>query len=128
MTASPTSSVPAFAPVAARPVGRAGGSGGNNRARRAPFLFLTPYFLVTSVFFLYPLAYAAVLAFQFTNGPQRWAFVGFSNFKFILNDPDFHKALWNTTVFALFSICLQLPLSLGLAMLLNVRSDRMKSF
>ncbi len=43
-----------------------------------------------------------------------------------MKDPDFHKALWNTTVFAIFSIGLQLPLSLGLAMLLNAKNDRLK--
>ncbi len=54
------------------------------------------------------------------------AFVGWGNFSFVIKDPDFHRALWNTTIFAVFSICLQLPLSLGLAMLLNAKNDRLK--
>jgi hypothetical protein len=33
------------------------------RPRWAPWLFLLPYFVVTGVFFLYPLIYATVLAF-----------------------------------------------------------------
>ena len=74
------------------------------RTRAAPYLFLLPYFLVTAVFFLYPLFYAAVLAFYQTNGPAYRAFVGLDNFRFILRDPDFHTALWNTSVFALCSI------------------------
>jgi ABC-type sugar transport system permease subunit len=93
-----------------------------------PYLFLFPYFFTTAVFFLYPLIYATVLAFYQTNGPSRKAFVGWSNFAFVMKDPDFHKALWNTTIFAAFSICLQLPLSLTLAMLLNAKSDRLKGF
>jgi ABC-type sugar transport system permease subunit len=93
-----------------------------------PYLFLFPYFFTTTVFFLYPLIYATVLAFYQTNGPSRKAFVGWSNFIFVTKDPDFHKALWNTTIFAAFSICLQLPLSLTLAMLLNAKSDRLKGF
>ncbi|MBC8107166.1 MAG: sugar ABC transporter permease [Anaerolineae bacterium] len=105
-----------------------GGGGWNRRARTAPYLFLIPYFLVTLVFFLYPLIYATILAFYQTNGPTSRAFVGLNNFRFVLSDPDFHTALWNTTVFAFFSIFLQLPLSLALALMLNVRSARLKSF
>ena len=106
---------------------RARRSGGKLQSRSAPYFFLLPYFLINIVFFLYPLIYATVLAFYQTNGPSRRAFVGLGNFTFILKDPDFHKALWNTTIFAIFSICLQLPLSLGLAMLLNAKNDRFKA-
>jgi ABC-type sugar transport system permease subunit len=98
------------------------------RYRAAPYLFLLPYFVLTAVFFLYPLGYATLLAFYQTNGPGTKAFVGLSNFKFLIGDSDFHKALWNTSVFAFFSICLQLPLSLALAMLLNSKIGRMKGF
>jgi ABC-type sugar transport system permease subunit len=108
---------------------RAGGGGGfNRRAKVAPYLFLIPYFAVTLVFFLYPLIYATILAFYQTNGTTSRAFVGLANFRFVLTDPDFHTAVWNTTVFAFFSIFLQLPLSLALALMLNVRDARLKSF
>ena len=42
--------------------------------------------------------------------------------------PDFHRALWNTTLFTFCSLAIQLPLSLALAMLLNADNDRTKSF
>ncbi|HWB54869.1 MAG TPA: sugar ABC transporter permease, partial [Tepidisphaeraceae bacterium] len=96
--------------------------------RATPYLFLLPYFLITLVFFVYPLIYATILAFYQTDGPTAKAFVGWSNFKFVLGDTDFHHALWNTAVFAFFSLCLQLPLSLGLAMLLNSRKGKLKGF
>jgi ABC-type sugar transport system permease subunit len=95
--------------------------------RSVPYLFVLPFLAVNLVFFLYPLVMATVLAFYQTNGPARRAYVGWSNFTFILHDPDFRKALINTTIFAIFSICLQLPLSLGLAMLLNSKNDRFKA-
>lgn len=94
----------------------------------APYLFLLPYFLITLVFFIYPLGYATLLAFYQTNGPSTKAYVGLSNFTFILTDPTFYKALWNTSIFAFFSIALQLPLSLGLAMLLNTKDGKLKGF
>ncbi len=98
------------------------------RARSVPYLLLLPYILVTAVFFIYPLIYATILAFYQTNGPRAKAFVGWSNFRFVLHDPDFRKSLWNTCVFAVASLCIQLPLSLFLAMLLNTRNGRLESF
>jgi ABC-type sugar transport system permease subunit len=95
---------------------------------KAPYLFLLPYLLLTSVFLLYPLFKAAVLAFYQTNGAQSRAFVGFGNFTFLAKDPVFHRALVNTTLFMLASVCLQLPLSLGLALLLNSGKDKLKGF
>jgi len=96
--------------------------------KTAPYLFLAPSLALACVFFLYPLFNATALSFYQTNGAKTRVFVGLSNFAFVLTDPDFHTAVRNTTVYALFSIFLQLPLSLGLALLLNTRGDRLKSF
>lgn len=87
--------------------------------RYAPYLFVAPFLLTFGVFGLYPLVKSLALSFYATNGPKSLVFVGVSNFRFLLGDPDFHIAVRNTAVFALFSVFLQLPLSLGLALLLN---------
>lgn len=100
--------------------------GGGGFQKWAPYVFLSPYALLTAVFFLYPLAYSTILAFYQTNGPRSKQWVGLDNFRFILSDPDFGTAIWNTFVFACCSIFIQLPLSLALAMMLNARSDRFK--
>ena len=92
--------------------------------RYAPYLFVTPFILVFLTFGLYPLIKSVVLAFYTTSGPETRIFVGLANFRFLLSDPDFHRAVGNTAVFAFFSVCLQLPLSLGLALLLNSRRLR----
>ncbi len=118
--ASPISPVTTGAP---RP--QPGGAGGFQKW--APYLFLSPYALLTALFFLYPLAYSTILAFYQTNGPHSKRFVGLDNFRFILTDPDFGTALLNTIIFAASSIFIQLPLSLALAMMLNARNDRFKS-
>ena len=94
--------------------------------RTAPWLFLSPYLVLTLIFFIYPFIYAIILAFYQTNGPKSWNFVGLENFVFVLADGDFHIAVWNTTVFALASVLVQLPLSLGMALLLNSKKDRLK--
>ncbi len=94
----------------------------------APYVFLTPYLLVAVVFTLYPLLNAGVLAFYQTNGPASRAYVGFDNFRFLLHDDVFFKALKNTSVFAFCSVFLQLPLSMLLALLLNSGGSRAKAF
>ena len=90
----------------------------------APYLFLSPYLLLTSIFFIVPFVNAIVLAFYETNGPRSRAFVGFDNFRFLLHDTNFHTALINTSIFALVSVCVQLPLAMGLALLLNGSGSR----
>lgn len=87
-----------------------------------PYLFLSPYLALTAVFFVAPLIYATRLAFHQTSGQHSQIFVGWENFRFVLGDPDFRKAVWNTCVFALCSVCIQLPMSLGLAILLDKKA------
>lgn len=89
--------------------------------RYAPYLFVAPFVILFLTFGLYPIIKSLILAFHTTNGPKHPVFVGWGNFQFLLSDPDFHTAVWNTAVFAFFSVFLQLPLSLGLALLLSQR-------
>ena len=89
--------------------------------RAAPYLFVAPFVVLFCVFGLYPIVKSLVLSFYITSGPRLRVFAGWENFAFMFRDPDFYKAVRNTGVFALCSVCLQLPLSLGLALLLNRR-------
>jgi len=85
----------------------------------APYLFLLPFAVVFLTFTAYPLVQSLVLSAQQTFGPRSARFVGAENFRFLLADPLFWKALRNTTVFAAGSVFIQLPCALGLAILLN---------
>ncbi len=89
------------------------------RSKYAPDFFTAPFPVVFAAFGPYPLIKSMVLAFFITSGPTSSIFVGLENFRFLITDPRFHRAVMNTTVFAVCSIFLQLPLSLGLALLLN---------
>lgn len=84
-----------------------------------PWVFLAPFLLSFGVFLVWPLIQSVVLACQQTFGPKSTAWVGFANFSFLLHDPLFWKAVSNTAIFAAGSVFLQLPVSLGLALLLN---------
>ena len=94
----------------------------------APYLFLAPFLLTFTVFMVYPLVKSVWWAFHQTYGPEHEVFVGLGNFKFMFRDPSFWRAIRNTTVFALASIFIQLPLSLGLALLLDSRWVRGREF
>ena len=87
----------------------------------APYLFVAPFVLTFIIFSVYPLLKSGLLSFYATSGPSHQRFVGLDNFIFLIRDPGFHKAVANTCVFAVFYVFLQLPLSLGLAVLLNRR-------
>ena len=87
--------------------------------RFAPYFFLAPFLLTFGIFSVWPLFQSILLAMQRTFGPEHTEFVFLDNFLFLLQDPLFWKATRNTTVFALGSLIIQLPLALGLAILLN---------
>jgi ABC-type sugar transport system permease subunit len=87
--------------------------------RWAPYVFMAPFVLIFCTFMVYPLVQSIVLAMQQTFGPKTTVFVGLKNFGDLFADRFFWLAMRNTFVFAVASVALQLPLSLGLAMLLN---------
>lgn len=66
----------------------------------APYLFVSPFLLTFLIFGLYPILKSVSLSLYATNGPKDHVYVGLSNYRFILGDPDFHTAIWNTVQFA----------------------------
>jgi ABC-type sugar transport system permease subunit len=87
--------------------------------RWAPYVFMAPFVLIFGTFMAYPLVQSIVLAMQQTFGPKTTVFVGSKNFADLFADRFFWLAMRNTFVFAVVSVALQLPLALGLAILLN---------
>jgi ABC-type sugar transport system permease subunit len=85
----------------------------------APYVFMAPFVLIFCTFMVYPLAQSIGLAMQQTFGPKTAVFVGLKNFGDLLADGFFWLAMRNTFVYAVASVALQVPLALGLALLLN---------
>jgi ABC-type sugar transport system permease subunit len=94
----------------------------------APYLFVAPFIITFLIFGLYPLLKSLWLSLYITNGPKSRVFVGLGNFEFLLRDGDFHRAVINTATFALLCILTQIPVSLGLALLLNRSFVRGRNF
>ena len=110
--------------------GVSGGGGGYLRFQQkaAPYLFLAPFFLLFALFGVYPIFKSILLAFYATSGPKDMVFNGGKNFTFLFQDRDFYTAVNNTVIYALFSVFLQLPVALGLAILLSQKWVRFREF
>ncbi len=94
------------------------------QARYAPYLFVAPFLVLFSIFLVYPLTRSLVLSVHKTAGPNVQIFVGAGNYRFLFTDQLFWWATLNTIVYAILYLIVQIPLSLGLAMLVNSRRLR----
>lgn len=83
--------------------------------RNAPYLFLLPMVILYGVFKIYPYLYSAWLSFT-ANRSGKQTFVGFSNYTRLFADKLFWQALCNTAII----LIIQVPIMLGLAILLAV--------
>lgn len=77
----------------------------NNFQRRyAPYIFISPFFILFAVFGLFPLVFSLYLSFhewQPAAGLSSMKFVGVRNFVDNITDPDFRKSLANTIILGL---------------------------
>ena len=82
--------------------------------------FLLPALAVYAVFLIYPIVQSGVLSFSSWAGPGRpKTSVGFGNYAELLHDPIFWLSLRNTGALLLVSVFLQLPVGLGLALIVT---------
>jgi len=98
------------------------------QARAAPYLFVLPFVLLFCAFQLYPLGRSLVISFYDTAGPRATRFVGLENYRYLLGDKLFWGALANTLYYAIAFLAVQIPASLGLALLLNSRKLKWRGF
>ena len=111
MLASPKSS------SAARPPRRAGGWAEFQR-RYAPYIFISPFFVLFFIFGLFPILFNAYLSFQEWQpgtGLGDMKFVGWRNYTDNLTDPTFWQSLKNTGILAVLSGLPQHLLAIPLA-------------
>ncbi|MEL6495692.1 MAG: sugar ABC transporter permease [Cyanobacteria bacterium J06623_7] len=85
------------------------------------WVMLVPALLVLGLVFIYPIARAFWLSWFTENlGTQlQPVFSGISNYQRMIGDGRFWQSLWNTSVFTMVSVVLELLLGLGVALVLN---------
>ncbi|AKH17359.1 carbohydrate ABC transporter permease [Deinococcus soli (ex Cha et al. 2016)] len=91
--------------------------------RFAPYLFVSPFFILFAIFGLFPLIFSLFLAFHLwspLDGVGNWKFVGFENFQLALGPTDmFWKSLKNTVWIGLLSGIPQHLVALPLAFIIH---------
>lgn len=87
------------------------------------FLFILPWIIGFTVFFLVP--FGTSIFYAFTNaklpGAVNYQFIGLGNFTEMLSDPIFSKSLFNTMFFVIIGVPIVCAGMLLLAMLLNFK-------
>jgi raffinose/stachyose/melibiose transport system permease protein len=84
------------------------------------FLFLAPAFILFTIFLVYPIVQSVYYSmFNWKGFGAAVDFVGLDNFRRILIDKIFMKAVSNALLIVAFSLGIQLPLSLGLAIMVG---------
>lgn len=89
----------------------------------AVLILLPPALILFSLFVILPLADAAWYSgFSWNGYGTPSDFVGTENYQRLLDHSVFHTALWNTVKLVLVSLLVQMPLALGLALLVYRRT------
>ena len=89
---------------------------------RTAWLYLGPTLIVLAVAGAWPLA--RTVWFSFTDAtlgsPQEPEYVGLANYALLVHDPEWWNAVWNTVVFAAFSVFFETLLGLVFALVMHV--------
>lgn len=85
----------------------------------SPYFFVSPYLLHLILFIVFPVVFSIVLTFYKWNIISKMQYVGFDNFIRLFQDRLFWKSIYNTFIFLLIHIPLQIIIALTLAYFLN---------
>jgi len=102
-----------------------------NQIKVIPYLYIAPFFVLFAIFLAYPVFDSFWLSFHKQQGISTPTFIGVKNYVNLLSDPRFTQAFINTTVYALGSLLLQVPLAFTIAIVVNswlVPTLNLKSF
>jgi multiple sugar transport system permease protein len=91
--------------------------------QREGYLFVLPSFLHLALFFLIPLVFSFWLSFHDWRGlnTSNPPFVGLENYSFMMGDRRWWGAVLNTLFYTFVSVPLGMAVSLGIALLMNLK-------
>ncbi len=104
-----------------------GNQGGSRQIKLAPYIFVSPFFILFTIFFLFPTLFALVLGFFNWSalGTPEW--FGVRNYERLFRDKIFWLSVQNTIFYSGFSLFVIVPLALLEAMALNAKALRFKT-
>ncbi|MDR3412462.1 MAG: sugar ABC transporter permease [Formivibrio sp.] len=95
----------------------------NDGRLQAVLLFLPPALILFSIFVIWPIISAANFSvYKWSGYGELTEFVGLQNYRQLLDHSVFHQSVWNSVRIMLASIFVQIPLALGLAMLIHKKT------
>ncbi|MBN2443706.1 MAG: sugar ABC transporter permease [Spirochaetales bacterium] len=93
-----------------------------NKQKIAPYVFISPFFIIFAAFMIFPLGYSIFLSFQKWSGMGSMQFVGLKNFFFLIfQDVYFWKTIGITIWLLVFGSLSQHAIAIPLAIVLNSR-------
>lgn len=87
--------------------------------KTAPYVFISPFFILFGIFGAFPILFAVYISFQDWKSVHASEYVGFKNYARMFTDDNFHIALSNTAILGILVVPLMVILSLSLANVLN---------
>ncbi len=93
----------------------------------APYIFVLPFIISFSIFFLYPIISTVIMSFQEILGPKDVTFIGLKNYRNMINE-HFFNAIWVTTRYTFLTILVLVPLPMILAVFLNRKKTIGRNF
>ncbi len=85
------------------------------------WLFILPAFLIVAFSAILPLMTVVNYSIQDIFGPGQRVFVGTEWFKEVLTDPRLHEALWRQLLFSGLVLLIEMPLGVGIALLMPAK-------
>lgn len=98
-----------------------------NKRKAAPYIFISPFYILFAVFGLYPILYSFWLSFFKGFGFDKKTFFGLGNYIHLFQDHRYYTSVLNTTFFCLGSLFILTPLALLVALAVNSALVKWKS-
>ena len=97
------------------------------RLNRTGWCFVIPRVILIILFVFYPMVQALITSFQ-TGAGNNLTFAGIANYKRLLTDTTFRKALFNTLLYLIIQVPIMILLALVISSMLNNKKLKFKGF
>lgn len=97
------------------------------RLNRTGWCFVMPSVILIILFVFYPMVQALITSFQ-TGAGNNLTFAGIANYKRLLTDTTFRKALFNTLLYLIIQVPIMILLALVISSMLNNKKLKFKGF